>query len=78
MTRETVAGERPRCSARNFRLTAGAEVLPRGREDVIILDRGMGGLVRVVSHKETSRASSNRQNAWNSSLKTDELRQPDA
>ena len=42
MTRDTVAGERPRCSARNFRLTDGAEAFPRGREDASVFDRVMG------------------------------------
>lgn len=42
MTRDTVAGESPRCSARNFWLTDGAEAFPRDREDATVLDRGMG------------------------------------
>jgi hypothetical protein len=51
MTKDTVAGESPRCSDRNFRLTDGAEEFPRGREDATIFDRGMGCIVRVVCHK---------------------------
>ena len=51
MTKDTVAGESPRCSARNFRLTDGAEEFPRGRDDATIFDRGMGCIVRVVWHK---------------------------
>ena len=50
MTRDTVAGESPRCSARNFWLTDGAEVFPRGGEDATVFDRGMGVIVRVVWH----------------------------
>src|SRR5690242_21846829 len=57
MTSDTVAGESPRCSARNFRLTDGAEEFPRGRDDVTIFDRGMGCFVRVVCHKHQARAS---------------------
>ena len=57
MTRDTVAGESPRCSARNFKLTDGAEASPRGREDATIFDRGMGCIVRVVWHKREARAS---------------------
>ena len=59
MTNDTVAGESPRCSARNFRLTDGAEEFPRGREDATIFDRGMGCIVRVVWHKAGARASGN-------------------
>src|SRR5712671_3988386 len=58
MTSDTVAGESPRCSARNFRLTDGAEEFPRGREDATIFDRGMGCIVRVVWHKRQARARS--------------------
>ena len=57
MTKDTVAGESPRCSARNFRLTDGAEEFPRGREDATIFDRGMGCIVRVVSHNKVVAAS---------------------
>src|SRR5258708_6742925 len=42
MTRDTVAGDSPRCSARNFRLTDGAEASPRGREGATVFDRGIG------------------------------------
>jgi hypothetical protein len=59
MTRETVAGESARCSARNFRLTDGAEAFPRGREDATVFDRFMGCFVGVVSHKAKGRASVN-------------------
>ncbi len=57
MTRDTVAGESPRCSARNFKLTDGAEASPRGREDATVFDRGMECFVRVVWHKREARAS---------------------
>ena len=57
MTRDTVAGDSPRCSARNFRLTDGAEPSPRGREDATVFDRGMGCFVRVVWHKDAGGAS---------------------
>ncbi len=59
MTRDTVAGERPRCSARNFKLTDGAAAFPRGREDATVVDRGMGCILRVVWHKREARASGN-------------------
>ncbi len=59
MTRETVAGESPRCSARNFRLTDGAEAFPWGREDATVFDRGMECIVRVVWHKREALASGN-------------------
>ncbi len=59
MTRETVAGESPRCSARDFRLTDGAEAFPRGREDATVFDRGMRCIVGVVWHKREARASGN-------------------
>ena len=52
MTRDTVAGESPRCSAKNFRLTDAAEASPCGREDEIVFDRAMGCLVDVVCHKQ--------------------------
>src|SRR5258708_16183293 len=52
MTRETVAGESWRCSGRKFRLTDGAEACPRSRENATSFDRGMGCIVRVVSHKK--------------------------
>jgi hypothetical protein len=42
MTRDTVAGESPRCSARNLRLMDAAEASPRRREDATVFDRGMG------------------------------------
>src|SRR5260370_8101176 len=57
MTRDTVAGDSPRCSARNFKLTDGAEASPRGREDATVFDRGMECFVRVVWHKREARAS---------------------
>lgn len=53
MTRDTVAGESPRCSARDFWLTGGAEAFPRDREDATVFDRGMGCKVRVVWHNGT-------------------------
>ena len=59
MTSDTVAGERPRCSARYFRLTDGAEEFPRSREDVTIFDRGMRRFVGVVWHNREERASIN-------------------
>src|SRR5260370_19458916 len=59
MTRDTVAGESPRCSARNFRLTDGAVTAPRGREDATIFDRGMGAYGRVVWHNRVAAASGN-------------------
>jgi len=59
MTRDTVAGESPRCSARNLRLMEAAETSPRRREDATVLDRGMGCTVRVVWHKRGARASVN-------------------
>jgi hypothetical protein len=59
MTRDTVAGESPRCSARNFRLVDAAEVSPRGREDATVFDRGMGCIVRVVWHNGVAAASGN-------------------
>ena len=52
MTRDTVAGESPRCSAKNFRLTDAAEASPCGREDEIVFDRAMGCMVYVVCHKQ--------------------------
>ena len=52
MTRDTVAGESPRCSARNFWLTDGAEAFPRDREDATVFDRRMGVIVRVVWRNE--------------------------
>src|SRR5712691_3692286 len=57
MTRDTVAGESPRCSARNFKLTDGAEASPRGREDATVFDRGIECFVGVVLHKREARAS---------------------
>ena len=57
MTSDTVAGESPKCPAKCFRLTAGAEAFPRGREDVTVFDRAMGCIVRVVWHKRKARAS---------------------
>ena len=59
MTRDTVAGESPRCSARDFWLTDGAEKFPRSREDATVFDRGMECKVRVVWHKGEARASVN-------------------
>jgi hypothetical protein len=59
MTRDTVAGESLRCSARNLRLMDAAEVSPRGREDATVLDRGMGCMVRVVWHNGVAAASGN-------------------
>lgn len=59
MTSDTVAGESPRCSARYFRLTDGAEEFPRSREDVTIFDRGMRRFVGVVWHNREGRASVN-------------------
>jgi len=59
MTKDTVAGDSPRCSARNFRLMDAAEASPRGREDATVLDRGMGCMVRVVWHNRGARASVN-------------------
>jgi hypothetical protein len=55
MTRETVAGESPRCSARVFKLTDRAAAFRC--ETVTVLDRGMGCSVRVVWHTELDRAS---------------------
>jgi len=57
MTSDTVAGESPKCPAKCFKLTAGAEAFPRGREDVTVFDRAMGCIVRVVWHKREARAS---------------------
>lgn len=57
MTRDTVAGERPRCSASNFKLTDRAEVLPRGGEDGTVFARIMGCFVGVVWHTEVGQAS---------------------
>src|SRR5712692_1499769 len=57
MTRDTVAGESPRCSARNFKLTVCAAGPPRGRADAPVLGRVMGCSIRVVSHTELGRAS---------------------
>jgi len=57
MTRDTVAGESRRCSARNFKLTDGAEDFPRGLENASIFDRGMGCIVRVVWHNKVVAAS---------------------
>lgn len=55
MTRDTVAGESPRCSARNFRLTDGAEAFPRGRDDVTVFDRGIGVYgARSLAHQACS------------------------
>src|SRR5258708_13378925 len=59
ITRETVAGESCRCSARNFRLTDCAEVPPRGRKTASVLGRFMGCSMRVVWHSELSRATGN-------------------
>ena len=56
MTRDTVAGDRLRCSAKNFRLTDCAEAFPRCREDGTVFDRGKGCLVRVVWHKQAGGA----------------------
>src|SRR5260370_37659718 len=57
ITSETVAGDSPRCSARNFKLTGGAAASPRGREDATVFDRVMGCIVRVVWHKDSTGAS---------------------
>src|SRR6267143_2306485 len=57
ITSDTVAGESPRCSAKNFKLTDRAEVFPRGREVATVFDRVMGCFVRVVSHKDSAGAS---------------------
>ena len=57
MTSDTVAGERPRCSAKNFKLTDCAEWPPRGRDDAPVLGRVMGCSMRVVWHTEDGRAS---------------------
>ena len=59
MTRDTVAGESPRCSARNFWLTDSAEPFSRSREDATVFDRGIGAMLRVVWHKDEARASVN-------------------
>jgi len=45
MTRDTVAGESPRCSANNFKLTDRAEVFPRGGEAATVFARIMGCFV---------------------------------
>jgi hypothetical protein len=57
MTRETVAGESPRCSARAFKLTDRAAAFRCEVEAVTVFDRGMGCSVRVVWHTELDRAS---------------------
>src|SRR5216684_3247552 len=57
ITSETVAGDNPRCSAKNFKLTCGAAASPRGREDATVFDRVMGCNLRVVWHKHSARAS---------------------
>ena len=58
MTRDTVAGERPRCSANNFKLTDRAGVFPRGGDDATVFARIMGCFVGVVWHTELGPASS--------------------
>ena len=57
MTRETVAGESARCSAKNFKLTDRAEVFPRGGEDAAVFARIMGCFVGVVWHMDSTGAS---------------------
>jgi len=57
MTRDTVAGESPRCSANNFKLTDRAEVFPRSGEDATVFARIMGCFVGVVWHTDSTRAS---------------------
>jgi len=57
MTRDTVAGESPRCSAKNFKLTDRAEVFPRGGEDATVFARIMGCFVGVVWHTGANAAS---------------------
>jgi len=57
MTRDTVAGESPRCSANNFKLTDRAEVFPRSGEDATVFARIMGCFVGVVWHTEVGQAS---------------------
>jgi len=57
ITSDTVAGESPRCSAKNFKLTDRAELFPRGREDATVFDRVMGCNLRVVWHMRQERAS---------------------
>ena len=59
ITRDTVAGDSPRCSARNFKLTDGAEASPRGRGGATVFDRGIGCFVRVVLHNRFVAASGN-------------------
>jgi hypothetical protein len=59
MTRETVAGESARCSAKNFKLTDRAEVFPRGGEDATVFARIMGCFVAVVWHNGVAAASGN-------------------
>jgi hypothetical protein len=57
MTRDTVAGESPRCSANNFKLTDRAEVFPRGGEAATVFARIMGCFVGVVWHTDSTGAS---------------------
>jgi hypothetical protein len=59
MTRDTVAGESARCSAKNFKLTDRAEVFPRGGEDATVFARIMGCFVAVVWHNGVAPASGN-------------------
>jgi hypothetical protein len=59
MTRDTVAGESARCSAKNFKLTDRAEVFPRGGEDGTVFARIMGCFVGVVWHNGVAAASGN-------------------
>jgi hypothetical protein len=45
MTKETVADESPRCSAKDFKLTPGAWEFRAGRGDTVDFGRCMGCLV---------------------------------
>jgi len=57
MTRDTVAGESPRCSANNFKLTDRAEVFPARGEAATVFARIMGCFVGVVWHMDSTGAS---------------------
>ena len=50
MTKETAACERPRCSARDFKLTLCLAGF-RAFEGILEFERGIGVSCRVVSHK---------------------------